>query len=75
MRLQEFRLIGTLSALAFGGVWLATSPDGVFDEPYYRYCSDARLAGVAPILKGEAGYRAGLDADSDGVACETYKGY
>jgi micrococcal nuclease len=40
---------------------------------YYRYCSDARAAGAAPIHRGEPGYRSELDADNDGVACEPYR--
>jgi hypothetical protein len=43
------------------------------DEPadaYYANCSAARAAGAAPIHAGEPGYRAGLDRDGDGVACE-----
>ena len=39
---------------------------------YYRYCDQARAAGAAPLYRGEPGYRAGLDADGDGVACEPY---
>lgn len=41
---------------------------------YYRRCADARAAGAAPIHAGEPGYRPGLDADGDGVACEPYRG-
>ncbi|MEJ2865045.1 excalibur calcium-binding domain-containing protein [Actinomycetospora flava] len=37
---------------------------------YYANCSAARAAGAAPLLRGQAGYRAALDRDSDGVACE-----
>ncbi|WP_427115455.1 excalibur calcium-binding domain-containing protein [Pseudarthrobacter scleromae] len=37
---------------------------------YYANCAAARAAGAAPIFAGQAGYRAGLDRDSDGVACE-----
>jgi Protein of unknown function (DUF1524)/Excalibur calcium-binding domain len=37
---------------------------------YYANCSAARAAGAAPLFAGQAGYRAGLDRDSDGVACE-----
>jgi hypothetical protein len=37
---------------------------------YYANCSEARAAGAAPIYRGEPGYRAGLDRDGDGVACE-----
>lgn len=44
------------------------------DGDYWRRCADARAAGVAPIYRGEPGYREGLDADADGVACEPYRG-
>jgi hypothetical protein len=37
---------------------------------YYPNCDAARAAGVAPIHRGEPGYREGLDADNDGIACE-----
>lgn len=38
---------------------------------YWANCTDAHEAGVTPIRKGTPGYRAGLDRDGDGVACET----
>lgn len=38
---------------------------------YYANCSAAKAAGAAPIYAGQAGYRAALDRDSDGVACES----
>ncbi|MFD5277022.1 DUF1524 domain-containing protein [Pseudarthrobacter sp. NPDC058362] len=37
---------------------------------YYPNCSAVRAAGAAPLYAGMAGYRAGLDRDRDGVACE-----
>ena len=37
---------------------------------YYPNCSAARAAGAAPLHIGDPGYRAGLDRDHDGVACE-----
>ncbi len=37
---------------------------------YYANCAAARSAGVAPLHRGDPGYRAALDRDSDGVACE-----
>lgn len=40
---------------------------------YYPNCAAARAAGAAPIRFGQPGYRAPLDADSDGVACEPYR--
>jgi len=44
------------------------------DHVYYRHCADARAAGAAPIYRGQPGYREELDADSDGIACEPYRG-
>lgn len=38
---------------------------------YYANCTAVRAAGKAPIYRGQPGYRAALDADSDGIACET----
>lgn len=37
---------------------------------YYANCDAVRAAGKAPLLSGQPGYRAGLDRDGDGVACE-----
>ena len=37
---------------------------------YYANCAAARAAGAAPLRRGDPGYRAGLDRDSDGIACE-----
>lgn len=37
---------------------------------YYRNCDEARKAGVAPIYRGQPGYRSGLDRDGDGIACD-----
>jgi hypothetical protein len=39
-------------------------------DVHYANCSEARAAGVTPLYAGEPGYRAGLDRDGDGVACE-----
>lgn len=37
---------------------------------YFANCASARAAGAAPLRRGNPGYRAGLDRDNDGVACE-----
>ena len=37
---------------------------------YYANCTDAKAAGAAPIYSGQPGYRAGLDRDNDGIACD-----
>jgi outer membrane biosynthesis protein TonB len=39
-------------------------------DVYYPNCSAARAVGAAPLYRGEPGYRAGLDRDGDGIACE-----
>lgn len=40
---------------------------------HFRYCREAWAAGVAPLRRGDPGYRPGLDGDNDGVACEPYR--
>ena len=51
--------------------------DRIKSEPdptvYFRSCAEAWRAGVAPIRRGEPGYRPGLDGDNDGVACEPFR--
>jgi hypothetical protein len=37
----------------------------------YAGCAAVRAAGKAPLRRGQPGYRAALDADRDGVACES----
>ena len=37
---------------------------------YYANCAAARAAGAAPLRAGQPGYRAKMDGDRDGVACE-----
>ena len=48
----------------------AGTSSGTSGDVYYANCSEARAAGAAPIYSGDPGYRAGLDRDRDGVACE-----
>ena len=38
--------------------------------PYYANCAAAKAAGAAPLRRGQPGYRAAMDRDGDGVACE-----
>ncbi len=52
------------------GATAAPPPPPADSSVYYANCSAARAAGAAPILRGEPGYRAGLDRDGDGIACE-----
>ncbi len=39
-------------------------------DVYFANCTEARAAGVAPLLRGTPGYRDALDRDGDGIACE-----
>ncbi|WP_370638615.1 excalibur calcium-binding domain-containing protein [Deinococcus sp. 12RED42] len=45
---------------------VSASPSNV----YYSRCAEAKAAGAAPLFRGQPGYRAGLDGDGDGIACE-----
>jgi hypothetical protein len=38
----------------------------------YESCKDAQEHGALPLLKGQPGYRKGLDQNRNGVACENY---
>ncbi|MCL9761398.1 excalibur calcium-binding domain-containing protein [Frankia sp. AiPa1] len=49
----------------------APPAQGGTSSAYYANCTAARAAGVAPLHSGQPGYRAGLDRDGDGIACET----
>ena len=46
--------------------WEAEPDDGV--DP--AGCNEVRAAGKASLLAGQPGYRAEMDGDGDGVACE-----
>jgi len=54
------------------GVMRARAPQ---TGDYWSGCNAARAAGTAPIYRGEPGYRAEMDGDGDGIACEPYRGY
>lgn len=36
----------------------------------FKNCQEAKDAGVAPLRRGNPGYRKELDADGDGIACD-----
>lgn len=38
----------------------------------FASCAAARVAGAAPVLRGQPGYGEHLDRDRDGIACEPY---
>lgn len=66
---QIAQTVGELSILS--GLARERSPQEGDD---WARCDDARAASTAPIYRGEPGYREGLDADNDGIACEPYRG-
>ena len=37
---------------------------------YIRNCTHARQLGLAPVYRGDPGYRRALDRDNDGIGCE-----
>lgn len=39
-------------------------------DVYYVNCDAVRVAGRAPLYRGQPGYRLALDRDKDGIACE-----
>ena len=40
---------------------------------FYSGCNEARAAGAAPVYAGQPGYRADMDGDGDGIACEPHR--
>lgn len=42
----------------------------VNEDVSIQSCTEAREKGYAPLHRGDPGYRAELDGDGDGVACE-----
>lgn len=53
-------------------VTVTPSPTAV--PPVYADCAAVRAAGKAPLALDQPGYRAALDSDSDGLACEDVEG-
>lgn len=43
-------------------------------EVYFAGCNAVRAAGLAPLLRGQPGYRPEMDGDDDGIACEPHRG-
>jgi hypothetical protein len=87
---QSFAKEVLTASLLMGGITWAAAPQiqsiwttttktpgeraAVESSVYYRNCDAARAAGAAPIFRGEPGYRKEMDGDSDGEACEPYRG-
>lgn len=50
-----------------------SASSGSESSVFYRGCREVRAAGAAPLHRGQPGYRAGMDGDGDGIACENYR--
>jgi hypothetical protein len=46
----------------------ATGPD-----VHYSDCNEVRALGKAPLYSDQPGYRADMDGDGDGIACEPHR--
>jgi hypothetical protein len=45
----------------------------IYASMHIPNCTTARALGLAPAYRGQPGYRAHLDRDGDGIACEPYR--
>ena len=85
LRSHNAKFVGAvagLSAVTFASVWMlpgtpavATASPATVATIYYAGCNEARAAGVAPIYRGQPGYRPEMDGDSDGIACEPHRSH
>jgi hypothetical protein len=50
------------------------APEAPEAPVYFAGCNEVRAAGLAPLFRGQPGYRSGMDGDDDGIACEPYRG-
>jgi hypothetical protein len=55
-----------------GPIYAQSAPDPTVVEHSVTYpnCKAAWAAGAAPLYAGQPGYRAEMDGDGDGIACE-----
>ena len=56
-------------ALLFGVLATATPVVAVAKDVYFENCAEARAAGRTNILRGEPGWRPGLESNNAGIAC------
>lgn len=80
---RDLRLAATTALLLFtaGAGWYFLTRAAGFqsDEVAIKHlasaagCNVGEIVGIAPSRRGQAGYWAHLDADGDGLACESIK--
>ncbi len=66
---MKTKVIPALMAAGFSVLPISLASVAQADPPYGN-CTEAHQDGAYNIKKGEPGYRAKLDRDGDGVACE-----
>lgn len=67
--------IGAAAREVSGNYTLLRSPEDIRESELsvtYTGCDEVRELGRAPLLAGQPGYRASMDGDGDGVACEPH---
>jgi hypothetical protein len=67
--LQEWQAAGSPSPTV-NGTCSSPTPPPPPATVYYANCTAVRNAGAAPLYSWQPGYRAALDSDLDGIACE-----
>ncbi|MBP2000665.1 hypothetical protein J2Z69_001696 [Paenibacillus shirakamiensis] len=65
-----FSILSTVVVSTFAVGAFTTEVQAKSKSLYFKNCTAAKNAGYFNILRGEPGYRATLDRDHDGVACE-----
>jgi hypothetical protein len=60
----------TRAAPGAGGDAVKPTTPAASSTVYYQNCNKARRAGAAPLHPGDPGYRAKLDKDGNGIACD-----
>jgi hypothetical protein len=79
MRVKDIALPAVMLGLAAGYGYTQVPPAALQSadqrvrierSAYYSGCNQVRAEGKAPLLAGPPGYRADMDGDADGIACE-----
>jgi hypothetical protein len=66
---------GLLFVSTVGFINLRYDDEAYVESPtYFASCSEAKDAGYVNVKSDDSLYRADLDGDSDGLACEPYTG-
>jgi hypothetical protein len=84
MRLRDALLPAVMLGLVVGYAWSSLPPAllqsadqraRIEGSVTYSGCREARATGKAPLYAGQPGYRADMDGDGDGIACEPIRTY